>query len=64
MRRLEPGATGKTHAREKHMLTELIIQAARRLREQSGAVGWLIVGVLLGIVLIVFLIIKFLIPGE
>lgn len=46
------------------MLTELIIQAARRLREQSGAVGWLIVGVLLGIVLIVFLIIKFLIPGE
>ncbi|MEX1046238.1 MAG: hypothetical protein WD050_02360 [Actinomycetota bacterium] len=45
-------------------MTELIVQAAGRFREQRGAVGWLIVGVLLGTVLIVVLIIKFLIPGE
>ena len=32
--------------------------------DQRGAVGWLVVGVLLGIALVVFGIIKFLIPGE
>lgn len=46
------------------MLAELAVRGAERLKAQRGAVGWLIVGVLLGIVLIVVLIIKFLIPGE
>ena len=34
-----------------------------RTREE-GAVGWLVIGILVGIGLVVFGIIKFLIPGE
>ncbi len=31
---------------------------------QEGAIGWLIIGILVGVGLVVFAIIKFLIPGE
>ena len=33
-------------------------------REESGAVGWLVVGVILGAIRVVVLIIKLLIPGD
>ena len=36
--------------------------ALRRLEE--GAIGWLVIGILVGVGLVVFGIIKFLIPGE
>ncbi len=35
-----------------------------RRTEQGVAVGWLVVGILIGAALVVFGIIKFLIPGE
>ena len=43
---------------------ELLQRAALLRHREDGAVGWLIVGILLGIGLVVFGIIKFLIPGE
>ena len=46
------------------MLQLLQYTWTRLLRDQQGAVGWLVVGILLGVALVVFGIIKFLIPGE
>lgn len=34
------------------------------LDDERGAVGWLVVGIIIGVLLVVFGIIKFLIPGE
>ena len=40
-------------------------ETVRRLRgDDSGAIGWLILGIVIGVVLVIVLIIKFLIPGE
>ena len=46
-------------------MLELLQHASILLRrDERGAIGWLVVGILLGIALVVFGIIKFLIPGE
>ena len=44
----------------------LALQAALATlhRREDGAIGWLVVGILIGIALVVFGIIKFLIPGD
>ena len=38
--------------------------AGRRFMEERGAVGWLVVGIVIGVALVIFGIIKFLIPGD
>jgi hypothetical protein len=43
-------------------LLDAASSSLRRLEE--GAIGWLAIGILVGIGLVVFGIIKFLIPGE
>ena len=44
---------------------DMLLRAATSLRRQEeGAIGWLIIGILVGVGLVVFGIIKFLIPGE
>lgn len=44
-----------------HELQELV----RAMRsDEDGAIGWLTLGIVIGAILIVVLIIKFLIPGE
>jgi hypothetical protein len=44
---------------------DALLQAATSLRRrEEGAIGWLIIGILVGVGLVVFGIIKFLIPGE
>ena len=46
-------------------LLEAMVERVTTLREdETGAAGWLILGVILGVLLVIFLIIKFLIPGE
>ena len=46
-------------------LTTYLMQRAETLAsEERGAVGWLLVGIILGVLLIIFAIIKFLIPGD
>ena len=46
-------------------LTHLFVRAAAAVRaREEGAIGWLIVGILVGVGLVAFGIIKFLIPGE
>ena len=46
-------------------LTHLLARAATAVRaREEGAVAWLIIGILIGVALVVFGIIKFLIPGE
>jgi hypothetical protein len=35
-----------------------------RAAPERGAVGWLVIGIVVGVLLVVFGIIKFLIPGE
>jgi hypothetical protein len=43
----------------------LIDELARKVhRDEDGAVGWLLIGMILGAILIVVLIIKLLIPGD
>lgn len=43
----------------------MLLGAASSLRRrEEGAIGWLIIGILVGVGLVVFGIIKFLIPGE
>ena len=44
-----------------HLLNEAIASLHRR---EDGAIGWLVVGILIGVALVIFGIIKFLIPGE
>ncbi|HEV3474645.1 MAG TPA: hypothetical protein VG602_04705 [Actinomycetota bacterium] len=47
------------------ILRDLALRAATFVRREEGAaIGWLIIGILLGIGLVVFAVIKFLIPGE
>ena len=46
------------------MLRKLSESARSVWNREEGAVGWLIIGILVGAALIVFGIIKFLIPGE
>jgi hypothetical protein len=38
--------------------------APARGEEGAVAIGWLLLGIVIGVVLVVFAIIKFLIPGE
>jgi len=46
-------------------LVDLILRRIADLRwREEGAIGWLIIGILVGVGLVVFGIIKFLIPGE
>ena len=33
-------------------------------RDERGAIGWLVVGIIVGVLLVVFGIIKFVIPGD
>ena len=35
-----------------------------RMKDERGAIGWLVIGILAGAALVVFGIIKFLIPGD
>ena len=42
----------------------LLGRIGARLDDERGAIGWLVVGIIIGIGLVVFGIIKFLIPGE
>ncbi|MEX2458631.1 MAG: hypothetical protein WD770_06560 [Actinomycetota bacterium] len=42
----------------------LLGRIGARLDEERGAIGWLVIGIIIGIGLVVFGIIKFLIPGE
>ena len=45
-------------------LRDLVAWLAAALRTwEEGAVGWLVIGILIGVALVVFGIIKFLIPG-
>ena len=47
------------------ILTHLINQAIASVhRREDGAIGWLVVGILIGVVLVIFGIIKFVIPGD
>ncbi|MFN2590482.1 MAG: hypothetical protein ABR518_06905 [Actinomycetota bacterium] len=47
---------------------DLVVRAAhalwRRRSHEQGAVGWVILGIVIGIGIVIFAIIKFLIPGE
>jgi MFS superfamily sulfate permease-like transporter len=47
-------------------MTTLIEMLIARLypREETGAIGALVVGIIVGVLLVIFGIIKFLIPGE
>lgn len=50
-------------------MLQLILQwlsapLARLREEQTGAVGWLIVGIIVGAIGIIVLIVKLLIPGD
>ena len=45
-------------------LRDLVWLAAALRTREEGAVGWLVIGILVGVALVVFGIIKFLIPGE
>ena len=49
-------------------MTNLLMHLTERftalVAEERGAVGWMLVGIVLGVILIVFAIIKFLIPGD
>jgi hypothetical protein len=48
-------------------MTQMMFEIARRLdlRRQDGvAIVWLILGILIGVGLVIFGIIKFLIPGD
>jgi NhaP-type Na+/H+ or K+/H+ antiporter len=46
------------------MLLAQIHHLVPRLRRQEGAVGWLVIGVIIGAILVVGLIVKLLIPGD
>ncbi|HVL33202.1 MAG TPA: hypothetical protein VM600_06435 [Actinomycetota bacterium] len=48
------------------MLESLVhaVQSRISFRSERGAVGALIIGIVIGVILVVFGIIKFLIPGE
>ena len=35
-----------------------------RMNDERGAIGWLVIGIIVGALLVVFGIIKFLIPGD
>jgi hypothetical protein len=45
---------------------DLVRQLVQGLKwsDERGAVGWLTIGIIIGVLLVVFGIIKFLIPGE
>ncbi|HEY7873653.1 MAG TPA: hypothetical protein VIG64_00885 [Actinomycetota bacterium] len=44
----------------------LLTELSRRIQpsDERGAIGWLTIGIIIGVLLVVFGIIKFLIPGE
>ena len=47
------------------LLDRLLTPVLGRLhRQERGAVGWLIIGVLIGMVLVVILIVQLIIPGD
>jgi hypothetical protein len=45
---------------------QLVQESLRRLplRDERGAIGWLTIGIIIGVLLVIGGIIKFLIPGE
>ncbi|HEX2031096.1 MAG TPA: hypothetical protein VHL78_06825 [Actinomycetota bacterium] len=47
-------------------MTQALLDLGRRLslHREDGAIGWVVLGIVIGIGLIVFAIIKFLIPGD
>ncbi|MDQ4124059.1 MAG: hypothetical protein M3134_00470 [Actinomycetota bacterium] len=40
------------------------LQSRVRPREEDGAIGWLALGIIIGVLLVIFGIVKFLIPGD
>jgi len=45
-------------------LTAWLAGQARRLRTEDGAIGWLILGVVIGAILIIVLVVQLIIPGN
>ncbi len=48
------------------MLEQLVsaIAARIRLRPEDGAIGWLVLGVIIGAILIIILLVQLIIPGD
>jgi hypothetical protein len=36
----------------------------QRLREERGAVGWLILGIVIGVILVIWAIVALIVPGD
>jgi hypothetical protein len=45
-------------------LVEMFGRITNRLPEEKGAIGWLILGVLIGIILVIVVIVQLIIPGD
>lgn len=46
------------------MMTVMAALDRRVPRDEDGAIGWLLIGIVLGVLLVIGLIVKLLIPGD